>query len=854
MSGPSSTASIVSRVRTRLRAWRGRWAAFAILIAFLPVAGMFSTSQIYGLRDLSIYYWPKYRWLRATIFSGQMPWWDPFMSAGQSAAADAMSQLFFLPTLLLRLAFPERLGFNLWVGLPYPLAALGMYLFARRHLSRQASAVAAVIYAVSGPVVSTSDFPNVSWSAMAVPWVLWAVDECVRRPAGRALVSLAFIVAAQVLAGEPVTMTATMVLALGYAAWYLLEQPVPWVARLRAIALVIAGIAAGGALSAVQLLPLMHAARLSPRNASQPEYFWSQHPLSFVETIAPSLFGDTFQWIVTAFPWMRALGSGRDPFFFSIYCGVTVFALAVLGLGVARRRWAGFWGVTLATATLLSLGKYTPVVPWLQETFSVMHSFRFPPKYLIVGMVALAMLAAYGWQALAVAAARRTAIGWRAKAPAIALPALLAIAGYGATLMSLLFRDTLIDLVSRVAIAAGVSDLPRAVGMMIELAQPHGRRLLLVSVGTAFLLWVASAGRRESRLACVALMGVICADLVATNAPVNIMTPLSYLESPEWVRIAQQHPSQRFYFAGRLRGSMDDTDIDGPKKVLLPGLASADEVRTMVQGTVAIVPSQWGIREALSYDLPMLFPLDYELVVQRFERAPREQRLHFLDIAGVRDCVMAVPPHPGAMPRANVPLFLDTQLYECDPAATRVRVLKPWALVEPDIRRQIDLLLRPDFDAHHVVLLRAEPPAPAGTVGPPVAPFARFTKDANNEVDIDAGVGAEGGFLVLADTFDDDWHVEVDGQPAPVLRANAIYRAVRLVPGQHTVRFRYRPRFVYYGGGISLATAAGLGAVLILSRRRRPLPGAASGPGDEISSEGLPLSVPRPSEDGRRVA
>ena len=48
---------------------------------------------------------------------------------------DALYQLFHLPSLLVRLLGPETVAYNLWVALPIPLSALGMYLFLRRQLS-----------------------------------------------------------------------------------------------------------------------------------------------------------------------------------------------------------------------------------------------------------------------------------------------------------------------------------------------------------------------------------------------------------------------------------------------------------------------------------------------------------------------------------------------------------------------------------------------------------------------------------------------------------------------------------------------------------------------------------------------
>ena len=50
---------------------------------------------------------------------------------------------------------------------------------------------------------------------------------------------------------------------------------------------------------------------------------------------------------------------------------------------------------------------------------------------------------------------------------------------------------------------------------------------------------------------------------------------------------------------------------------------------------------------------------------------------------------------------------------------------------------------------------------------------------------------------MLQDSFDRGWRVEVDGRSAVLLRANALYRAVHISPGPHTVRFKYRPTVLY---------------------------------------------------------
>ena len=82
------------------------------------------------------------------------------------------------------------------------------------------------------------------------------------------------------------------------------------------------------------------------------------------------------------------------------------------------------------------------------------------------------------------------------------------------------------------------------------------------------------------------------------------------------------------------------------------------------------------------------------------------------------------------------------------------------------------------------------------------------------------------GFVVLADAFDPGWRAEVDGRPAPVLRANVAFRAVAVPEGRHVVAMAYRPPAV--GQGLTLSAASLLlllGGVVSGARGRRRAPG-----------------------------
>jgi hypothetical protein len=100
----------------------------------------------------------------------------------------------------------------------------------------------------------------------------------------------------------------------------------------------------------------------------------------------------------------------------------------------------------------------------------------------------------------------------------------------------------------------------------------------------------------------------------------------------------------------------------------------------------------------------------------------------------------------------------------------------------------------PVFDPVKTVLLEKLAPVTTTAVPPAMAmtPGATIVSYANTEVVAEA-VSPRGGWLVLNDVWQRWWTVEVNGQPAELLRANVLFRAVRVPPGRVTVRFVFRP-------------------------------------------------------------
>ena len=282
------------------------WIVFAAGVATIPFVQGFSSSRVFFIRDLSLYFWGRYLWLRRTLLSGEWPLWDPYIGGGQSAVADALHQMFLLPVLIIRLLGSEVVSFNLWVLLPFPFAAVGTAVFlGRAFLAR----IRAGLHRVRGVGTSRIDgnFPNMSWSVAAMPWVLWAVDELVNRPGAARLAALAGAVAFQALAGEPVTFFLTALLVVGAGrrpAACSTQQNASDQARAVTWSAVVCSF--GAALAAIQLVPMVHAATLAERCQSILKDVWSLHPLALLETGSSTFLATTSRHRPSDAPWLRS--------------------------------------------------------------------------------------------------------------------------------------------------------------------------------------------------------------------------------------------------------------------------------------------------------------------------------------------------------------------------------------------------------------------------------------------------------------------------------------------------------------------------------------------------------------------
>ncbi len=114
------------------------------------------------------------------------------------------------------------------------------------------------------------------------------------------------------------------------------------------------------------------------------------------------------------------------------------------------------------------------------------------------------------------------------------------------------------------------------------------------------------------------------------------------------------------------------------------------------------------------------------------------------------------------------------------------------------------------------VVLAPEPgeasgPPAGGGPGPSRAAIAAYSPE---RVVVDAETQA-GGYLVLTDSYYPGWRAWVDGEEAPILPANVLFRAVWLPPGRHQVEFRFEPDSLRWGAMTTVATMTGLALAIM---------------------------------------
>jgi hypothetical protein len=625
-----------------------------------------------------------------------------------------------------------------------------------------------------------------------MPWALAAFVSLRLRPSARTALAMALAVAGQLLAGSADLCMMTALLGLGWLVWHGLRGEVSgsrapfarWLAM---------GLAVGAAIGAVQWIPAVDLVAEGARGALPLEArtSWSVHPAGLLELFAPRLLGR-----LPLEPETRLiLFEGREPLFASMFLGVPALGLAILGAGASRSRWRGYVVGAFLGSLLLALGRFTPL-------FALVHAFppfsliRFPAKYLLPLGLAWALLVGLGatvWLERWEARERRCA-RWALGALVVAAAA-LALGGSALWWPRRLGAE-LLD-------PSWLAPLPRLQAVLFAEATVAGL--------AALVSWIRSRrpvpGPRLITIMAVLVLG----DLIVAGQAVNPLAPRALVETappivgtlPEGARIHVAATSEQQTAALFAQSPLRPLGRVGSALVAFEALAPP-------------LGARFGLYGSYDDDFTGLAPpLQNALtvIVRSHEDWPVGRR--GLRLGGVEYVVDAGRNLTDYEEVDRVDSSLGVPLRVLSVSGPRPRAYVVEGIrIAPDSDVVETLITRADLEREVVISAGASPRTPAdGFVGQ-----AELVGRETNRLVLEASANRP-GMLVLLEAWRRGWTATVDGEPVPLLRANAVFRGVPLEAGRHRVEMSYRPRGLLWGAGLGVLGLLGLLALVVLARR-----------------------------------
>lgn len=768
-------------------------------------------------RDIPLFHLPLRVAFRELAAHG-LPTWNPWLHGGQPLLSNPSYAAFYPPTWLI-FAVPPHYALSLLAFLHGAIAFAGAWRLAR-HLGcgRGAAALAAVGYAGCGAYLSLLSAYTLFCSMAWFPWVLAWADQALRaedrlegkrawwRPALLAGGALGL----QLLNGEPstVVMSGLGVLALAVSATG--RHPK---AALRTMMRATLPVLFAVALAAVQLLPTLGRLADSPRKGLPAWHatLWSMPPERLAEIAFPRFLGDPTRNLEGVyFGWKL---EDRDyPYVESIYPGLL---LAVLG-AAALIRWRiprrAAWGLAFAGGIFLALGRHNPLYEALREAVPVLAVLRFPEKFAVLAVLALAFAGVLGWQRLL---DEREA----GRAEAADLPVALA----GVALATALVSVFLLLWAPRAAFwriaVHGAPDLG-ARGTAAALAYLRAESWAAVATAAAVTALLALCRwRRPSRRLLEGLaVALLAIDLWHYGHGLIRTLPASAYTVPPPLAASILPAEDRIFVQPPLPGAPE----------LVPRAWGGDPRTLLARTYIARLEPYSG----LLWHLPYAFNNDFDLMLTGWGRqaqrildaewAQPQMAYRYLGVWNVGTLLLQAPAVAGSPRSARL---------GHNPTATLSKVTNTYRL--PRFRFVPRVSFHPDTagalsSAHilawqvsrHEQLIR--PGGPAETVSFRRPPLLLSFTDEGGRIALRYRA-QEGGLFVAAMTFDPGWRALLDGAPLAIYPTAACQLGLRIPPGEHRLELRYHERLLGPGALVTLVALAAGVAIFFFTGRRRHL-------------------------------
>jgi hypothetical protein len=714
--------------------------------------------------------WPQFAFLARSLAAGESPFWTPNTFLGHPHIADPQA-LIFSPSFLAMALLGGRPDFIAADAVVFAMLILGglslMMFFRDRGWRAEGALVAAFAFAfgcsAAWRLQHVGQVTSLCWFAMALTTLSRALD---RRSVGWGFAS-GVVAGFMALGRDQVGLLCAYALAI-LVVWFLIDGE-GRLTRLRRALAPLAGGFVGGVI--VTAIPIAFSLALATESNRPAIDFagagrGSMPPMALLTGVVANLFGvdgpfEKFWGPPSPAVWgENDLALARN--MAEIYFGaLPLAAIVCLGLarGAARERGAAIFAFLTVVMGLYTVGRYTPFFALVFHLPGV-DFYRRPADATFPFGAMLAILGGY--------CVHR----------AFATPARLKPSGllmFGGLFAACVF------------VAADRGHLAQATPALIT-------GFVFLATALAALMTLPALSTRHPAAALALLAVVMTLDLATNNKP-NESTGLP----------PQTYEELRF-------GTRNET-ITLLKRKLAETAASDRRDRVELAGLGFEWPNA-GLIHDLDNDLgynPVRLKLYTDATHALDQVAEMNQRMFsplfpsyhspMANLMGLRWIATGAP--PATIDKALKPGDLRLVARTADGFVNEnpdalPRVLLPTHAMPADFARLLVDGGMPDIDYRSNVLLdpaspeaRADLDAADKTVD--AAPGkATILAYHNTEIEI-AASAPQGGYVVLNDIWHPWWRAEVDGQPTPILRANVTFRAVRVPPGEHRVRFTFHP-------------------------------------------------------------
>lgn len=773
----------------------------AVLFAMRGFA--FGSALTHQHPDILTMWLPRFCFLGDNLAAGHVPLWNPFQFTGAPYVADAQSGWLYLPPSVLFTVLPNcGDALRLFIVFNPLLAGLGLYWFLRKEELHRAAATAgglsyALVMAASSVAISLPFAGTLAWTPLvlvgASGWM--RAETWPRRLGWLALGALAWSQVSAAHMSHGLLMCSWLTFAYlaaraARAVHYKHERP------LRPILMGLGYLAFLPLASLALLLPhLAIVDRTSLRGGY--DSLGVQLADAGGANESPLLNGGVWSG------WIFALGSSPGAF-----AGATILTAVPLAARTYGRRYlAVAFGATAVIAWLLTLNFFVSA-QWFNDLvlrlpFGDVYLHN-PGRFRYLLFITLPVLGALGVQGLIERPlAMRRALTWIAAGAGFFLVLPIVLGAHPERF--LLFGAALIPAaVGLAALGARKRWAFVAVPLILAVELTAGAIWSQVYEGGTVLLGLESAKQDN----------LIAGPLRWPDVPID-----GYLEPGTLARRLQREGTDRYYTWAPPAAYYEKGYLFTQEERDWPGLENARGMLFEIPDSMGYSPIQlaryWSFIRATNR-----LPVFYNASVLQ------DPSLADMRLLGAQWMLTPARVQP-QLPATLVASEEGWKLWLIQATQDRASVVPHWTVVD-DPAEALERVAQDDFNPEEEALLEEDPGIePTAGAWPGLA-----TYDEVRPEDVRVLATAEVPSLVLVrNAWDPGWSATVDGEPAPVLRADYLLQAVPIPEGEHEVRLTYREPWVGRGlliSGIVWGLFLVALIVAIAGRRRRLRAGRAA--------------------------